>query len=191
MRMIPVFIDTEFTGLHAYTTLISIGLVSWSGESLYLCLNDYDKTQVTPWVAENVLPHLRDEPKISSKIACERLEEFFMRIGGGNDITLISAGKMNDHLLLFQLWHACHPEMKNFHFSKIPQYLYHDRHLDLHTLFVCAGYDPNSIVDRAAFANYDAKAVRHNALDDALVVRACVQKILRDGKLPELAKMIS
>lgn len=37
--------DTEFTGLHKDTTLISIGLIDEYGESFYAEFNDYDKSQ--------------------------------------------------------------------------------------------------------------------------------------------------
>jgi len=39
-----IFFDTEFTGLHQNTTLISIGLISECGKTFYAELTDYDKT---------------------------------------------------------------------------------------------------------------------------------------------------
>ncbi len=53
-----IFFDTEFTGLHQNTTLISIGLVSDEGERFYAELTDYDKTQCDYWITKNVLDHL-------------------------------------------------------------------------------------------------------------------------------------
>lgn len=53
-----IFFDTEFTGLHKDTTLISIGLVSATGEKFYAEFNDYDEWQVTPWIEETVLSNL-------------------------------------------------------------------------------------------------------------------------------------
>ena len=41
-----IFFDTEFTGLHQGTTLISIGMIAEDGRELYCELNDYDKTQI-------------------------------------------------------------------------------------------------------------------------------------------------
>ena len=43
--MRKMFFDTEFTGLHQNTTLVSIGLVSDEGERFYAELTDYDDTQ--------------------------------------------------------------------------------------------------------------------------------------------------
>ena len=54
-----LFFDTEFTGLHMDTTLISIGIVSEDGRRFYAEFVDYDHSQVTPWIKENVIKHLR------------------------------------------------------------------------------------------------------------------------------------
>ena len=53
-----IFFDTEFTGLHKNTTLISIGLVSEDGRQFYAELTDYNKEQCDNWITENVLEHL-------------------------------------------------------------------------------------------------------------------------------------
>lgn len=50
-----IYFDTEFSGLHKDTTLISMGLVSENGKELYLEFTDYDKTQCDDWIKENVL----------------------------------------------------------------------------------------------------------------------------------------
>lgn len=53
-----IFFDTEFTGLHKETTLISIGLVSEDGHKFYAELTDYDEDQCDDWIIKNVLGHL-------------------------------------------------------------------------------------------------------------------------------------
>lgn len=53
-----IFFDTEFTGLHKDTTLISIGCVDEDGRSFYAELSDYDKSQCDEWINENVISHL-------------------------------------------------------------------------------------------------------------------------------------
>ncbi len=55
-----IFFDTEFTGLHKNTTLISIGLVAEDGREFYAELTDYDKKQVNRWIDENVIANLRN-----------------------------------------------------------------------------------------------------------------------------------
>lgn len=54
-----VFFDTEFTGLHKDTTLISIGLVDGDGRTFYAEFSDYDESQVNDWILENVISHLK------------------------------------------------------------------------------------------------------------------------------------
>lgn len=54
-----VFFDTEFTGLHKNTTLISIGLVDGDGRTFYAEFSDYDDSQVDNWILENVISHLK------------------------------------------------------------------------------------------------------------------------------------
>ena len=41
-----IFFDTEFTGLHKGTELISIGMVDEVGRTFYAEFNDYDKNQI-------------------------------------------------------------------------------------------------------------------------------------------------
>lgn len=53
-----IFFDTEFTGLHKNTTLISIGLISADGRTFYAELTDYDENQCDEWLKENVINNL-------------------------------------------------------------------------------------------------------------------------------------
>lgn len=64
-----VFFDTEFTGLHQSTTLISIGMVSDDGRTFYAELNDYDKTQVDGWIREHVIHNLKHRNTTAEFIA--------------------------------------------------------------------------------------------------------------------------
>lgn len=53
-----VFFDTEFTGLHKDTSLISIGLVSSDGKKFYGEIIDYDRNQLDEWLTDNVINNL-------------------------------------------------------------------------------------------------------------------------------------
>ena len=59
-----IYFDTEFTGLHKDTTLISIGLVTENGDTFYAEFDDYDKTQCNDWIQENVINNLYGEERI-------------------------------------------------------------------------------------------------------------------------------
>jgi len=54
-----IFFDTEMTGLHRGTTLVSIGMVSEDDKTFYAEFTDYDKSQVDPWIQENVINNLK------------------------------------------------------------------------------------------------------------------------------------
>jgi len=61
-----LFFDTEFTGLHQNTTLISIGIVSEDNKKFYAEFADFDIDQCNNWIKENVLRNLY-LPKLSGK----------------------------------------------------------------------------------------------------------------------------
>ena len=52
-----LFFDTEFTGLHKDTTLVSIGIVAENGKKFYAESADCDENQCDNWIKENVLAH--------------------------------------------------------------------------------------------------------------------------------------
>ncbi len=56
--MTRIFLDTEFTGLHQGTTLISLAMVAESGEEFYAEFTDYEAAQLFPWLQEHVMPKL-------------------------------------------------------------------------------------------------------------------------------------
>ena len=53
-----IYFDTEFTGLHKDTTLISIGLISEDNKTFYAEFTDYDESQVDDWIQTNVIDNL-------------------------------------------------------------------------------------------------------------------------------------
>ena len=63
--MTNIFLDTEFTGLHKNTTLISIGLKSECGKTFYAEFTDFDKSQVDGWIQRNVIDKLFLLPELT------------------------------------------------------------------------------------------------------------------------------
>ena len=45
-----LYFDTEFTGLHKDTTLISLGIISEDNRTFYAEFSDYNKSQVDNWI---------------------------------------------------------------------------------------------------------------------------------------------
>ena len=75
-----IFFDTEFTGLHKNTTLISIGLVDENGRTFYAEFLDYDSNQVDDWIKENVINNLKY--KTHQENWCNKDTEHFECVGG-------------------------------------------------------------------------------------------------------------
>jgi hypothetical protein len=184
-----VFLDAEFTGEHQHTTPVSFGLVGEGDEALSVTFADFDRDQVTPWLEENVLGFLDPKEMVPQAEGLRRIEAFLESYAGGERIGLVSAGKLTDIILLFQLWHHRHPDRKYFHgLYCLPPYLNHADHFDLNTMFFLAGMEAG--MDRAAFAGVDAldfPVRRHDALSDARVVKACFRKLMASGVFPNAA----
>ena len=180
-----IFLDTEFTGEHSKTTLVSAGFVTLDNKKLYITLNDYNKDQVTPWLKKNVLSKINKKFSISSREAYQKVSKFFADNSQGQKIQLITAGKTLDITLIYDLFHQKSPKKKYMHYlHDLPKYLNHDFHLDLSTLFYLCGYSKK--VNREKFANLRTKNLKHNALYDTMVIRKCFIKLMKN--FPKLYK---
>tara|TARA_B110000027_G_scaffold134165_1_gene165298 strand:+ start:3182 stop:3748 length:567 start_codon:yes stop_codon:yes gene_type:complete len=180
-----VFLDTEFTGEHGKATLVSVGMVTMDNQTFEINLNDYNKKQVTSWLKKNVLNHLKEEPAYSSKLAFTKISNFLKNYSCGDKISLVTAGKILDLSLIFDLYRFSKKNKSTkFHWLyDLPDYLSHNDHLDLNTMFYLAGLKN---INRENFANLKLKNQKHNALYDAIVVKKCFTKLL--NKFPKLKK---
>ena len=176
--MKKVFLDTEFTRVGMNTSLISVGMVSEENELFYVELEDYDKAQITGWLQENIMNLLTGDA-VSSAVAARRIEEWLENIRGGRQIQLVSAGKLFDILLVSNLWAAVEEgsTLKTWR-NRVPACIDHRWHLDLDTAFALNGLDPN--MDRVEFSGMKADGARHNALFDAMVVKACWERLFTE-----------
>lgn len=68
--------DTEFIEDGKTIDLLSIAIVSEDGRELYLELLEADWSKASPWVKENVLPHLGKGPTVGREEAKLRVLEF-------------------------------------------------------------------------------------------------------------------
>jgi hypothetical protein len=172
--MTKVFFDTEFTGLHQNTTLISIGLVSESGEAFYAELDDYDKSQVDEWIQSNVI----DKLHLSQKGLIARANNFEY-FGNKNQL----ARYLEIWLSKFQqveIWSDCLSyDWVLFcqlfgHAFKIPKNVYYIP-FDICTLFKAKGINPD--INREEFAEIKDRNQKHNSLWDAQVIQSCYNKL--------------
>jgi hypothetical protein len=184
------FIDVEYTGEHARTTLVSFAVVGMGDEKLSLVLNDYDERQVTPWLRANVLTLIDPARSVDRRTAYEQTAAWFEAYSGGDPVSLVSAGKLHDIILLFELWHQAHLDWDYFHYLHgLPPYLVHNAHFDLPTILFLAGLDP--AIDREELIGHSIEGVRHDALYDALVVRECFLRCVTRENFPRLERLFA
>jgi len=84
-----LFFDTEFTGLHQNTTLISLGIVSDNGKSFYAEFTDLDLNQVDDWIKDNVLSKL-------SYISLDTVKDLAEAKENGNNFFVIETTNVNE-----------------------------------------------------------------------------------------------
>ena len=182
--MKKVFFDTEFTGLRQNTSLISIGCISENGHSFYATLKDYSYEGIDDWIVDNVLGNLlysendRDFNVVDDTDANGRRSQRYYDIttpkckdlllewlqGIDRDIVMWSDCLAYDWVLFCELFGGARdvPGFINY----IPR--------DICTLFEVKGIDPD--VSRVEFVGI--KETRHNALSDAILIKACYEKLV-------------
>jgi hypothetical protein len=173
--MTKIFFDTEFTGLHQNTTLISIGLVAESGETFYAEFEDYDKNNISDWLQKHVIDKLIlvDGEHNASKSQCRtRSDTAYIKevltawLNQFEQVEMWSDCLAYDWVLFNNIFGNAFNIPKNVYY--IP--------FDICTLFKVKGIDPDT--HREAFAEMDnADAQKHNALWDAKVIKACYEKL--------------
>jgi hypothetical protein len=169
-----VFFDTEFTGLHQKTTMISIGLVSDDGREFYAEFNDYDADQVDSWLLENVFSHMiyRGHTNqyingLQSAFSGDKayiVDRLALWLSQFEKVEMWSDCLAYDWVLFCDLFGGA---------MKIPSNVYYIP-FDLATLFLVNGIDPD--ISREEFSGIDNLA-KHNALDDARVIKACFERV--------------
>lgn len=193
LKPTKIFFDTEFTGLHKNTTLISIGFVSECGKTFYAEFTDYDKTQVNDWIQNNVINNLVNDLMLNNSY--ETTGDHIRAKGDKNHVQtylklwfskfqrveLWSDVLAYDWVLFCDLFGSAFDIPENIHY--IPR--------DLATLLDTVGVNPD--INREEFAGtnaeletlevnalgyWGAKPNKHNSLWDAYIIRECYKKAL-------------
>ena len=176
MYKMRIFLDTEFTGLHAKTTLISIGLVADDGRKFYAELTDYSKSQVDDWLRDNVISNL-----VFESDAIHEVES------NGGDIIMVGCHKdlkreLSAWLSKFgeiEIWSDCLAYdwvlFNNIwgHAFNIPKNVYYIP-FDICTLMKMSGIDPD--ISKEEYAEV-VGGNKHNALFDAEIQMKIYNKI--------------
>ena len=181
-----IFLDTEFTGLHKDTTLISLGLVAEDGDEFYAELTDYDKNQVDYWLQENIIANLWYE---AGKVDFEHPTKYYR---GNKDFIRL---KLNDWLSKYDTieWVS---DVAHYDFVLLIDLLYgkaidiphmkhgasiHDINQDIakyYNISELEAFD-KSREDILNSKGIEIKGLKHNALYDAKVIKAIYEIVNR------------
>jgi len=176
-----IFFDTEFTGLHQNTTLISIGLISECGKTFYAELTDYDKAQIDEWLQKNVIDNLElqnTRPQISRYNKHTELTEIY----SDTEMLKIELTKWLKQFNNVEIWSDCLAyDWVLFnqifgHAFNIPENVYYIP-FDICTLFKIKGVDPD--ISREEFSGSQEVENKHNALFDAKVIKLCYERLMK------------
>ena len=174
-----IFFDTEFTGLHKNTTLISIGCVDENGKTFYAELNDYATSQCNEWIKDNVLAHLdwkgrHDSERIllnnngdvtmlgDKQFVAEKFAEWLSQY---DSVQFVSDVCHYDMVLLIDLFGSA---------FDLPNYVSpvcHDICQDIATHYGLTDFGAFD-ASREGLLEVPIQGNKHNALYDAMVVRS-------------------
>lgn len=193
------FFDTEFTGLRKDTTLISIGIVSDTGDRFYAELTDYDEGMCDEWIEKNVLDHLvlsgnaeleeslaadnKTTTVIGSKadVCCELMEWLEMDANFDSDYAAVFVSDVShyDMVLLIDLLAG--------NAMKLPEFITpacHDINQDIATMLDISEKAAFDISREQLLTNRGIdlpKGQKHNALYDAEVIKAIYEDFFSVG----------
>lgn len=175
--MTKLYFDTEFTGLQLPTSLISIGIVSDTGKTFYAEFTDYNKNQLNEWINKNVISNLKLEKtetnmnnyRVKGSTATIRMH-LRKWLAQFDKVVMVSDCLAYDWVLFCDLFGNSFSIPKNIYYIPI----------DICSMFLMKDIDPD--IDREQFAEVSIKEKhnKHNALFDALVIKACYEKLTRD-----------
>jgi len=180
-----LFLDTEFTGLHQKSSLISLGMVAEDGSDFYAEFTDYAPEQITDWLKNNVMNHLLFKDWEDNQIEGEKGSHWRLK-GDRSFITKY----LREYLKRFDQV-ACWLDYAAYDWvlfcelfggsMHLPPQLYYIP-FDLPTLFLIKNIDPD--ISRESFLEgelsaHDQKGVRHNSLWDAQLTYMAYQKLMR------------
>lgn len=174
-----IYLDSEFTGLHQNTTLISLALVDENDNYFYAEFNDYDKSQIDKWLTDNVINNLMFTEN-----------HFF------NDINNVLIRSDTDniknelkHWLVkydkIEIWSDCLAYdwvlFNNIfgHAFNIPKNIYYIP-FDICTVFKMKNINPDVSREEFSEIKVTKNTKKHNALHDAKVIKKCYEKLFNE-----------
>ena len=188
-----IFFDTEFSGLHQNTTLISIGMISEDGRKFYAEFNDYDKTQVDSWLQENVIDNLlfkappknQQEYYMSSRtedniIGNDLYESYNLDMRGSTEEIKVELEKWISQFDSVEMWSDCLAYDWVLFCQIFGQAFNIPKNVCYIPFYICTmmklkGINPD--ISREEFIESSVSGMKHNALYNAKVIKACYEKL--------------
>ena len=197
-----IYFDTEFTGLHKNTTLISLGCVAEDGKTFYAEFDDYAKEQCNDWIQENVIKNLKIAEKRIDRWAhyipvllpdssvsdlrdgyCPNMkgsktevrDEFIQWLQQFDSVQFVSDVSHYDFVLLIDLFGTAFDLPENVSASC------HDINQDIARHY---GISEREAFDKSReeivveFPDVQIHGDKHNALYDARVIKAIYEKLV-------------
>lgn len=177
-----LFLDTEFTGLHQYSSLISLAIVSSDNHEFYAEFTDFETSQLNDWLKENVLSNLIINQNVfmpsqvhirGNKLeVLSALKEWLLRY---DTIEFVCDVGMYDWMLFCQLFGGAMEIPPNV--SYIP--------LDFATVLWSKGINPNTTREtllnesqiNRLISRFTLPINKHNALYDTHLLKECFESI--------------
>jgi hypothetical protein len=166
-----IFYDGEFTSLNPYTgELLSVAFVRPDGEEFYIEIEP--KGDLSEWDKENVVPYLLGN-FISRQEAKQRISDFL----GTSQPYLVCFVPQYDIVFLNKLFGVGDTSQDNLPYHWMP--------IDFASILFSLGINPHHYSDGnpELFRMFEidlTKYQRHNALDDAKLLKESYQKIARN-----------
>lgn len=179
MIKINIYFDTEFTGLQKDTNLISIGLISETGEEFYAEFSSINTEVLDSWIRNNVLNNtvkygnlqvtdlVLDETNYHFGTKEEIRVELEAWLKQYNDVQLISDVCHYDMVLFIDIFGTA------FDIPSIVNPYCYDINNDI-ALYCDISYKEAFNLNREDFLSeegIDIKGVKHNSLYDAKVIK--------------------
>jgi hypothetical protein len=171
-----IFFDTEFTGLHQETTLISIGLVAETGAQFYAEFSDYESHNLEDWICINVVDNL-----VSRQHNSSYFPDYYYGSATAIREMLTNWLKQFDEPIQF-VSDVCHYDFMLLinlicgHARYLPKNISptcHDINQDLARYYGISdqeAFDRNREEIASFWCGYDVSGIKHNALHDAQII---------------------
>lgn len=155
-------------------------MIAENGDTFYAEFTDYDKTQLDEWLNENVIKNLKYNEMSESVF---RDHNDYIRIKGSTKVIKLYLQKWLSQYESVEIWSDCLAYdwvLFNHifgHAFNIPKNVYYIP-FDICTLMKVKNVDPD--INREEFSKLNNESsVKHNALWDAKVIKACYEKLMK------------